>query len=117
MKADYRSPIYELHERCNLDTLATHHKKSLLKLCSKWVHGDGPVELCNMMLPPDIPIKETRHSLSTSVAIPRVNTSMGKKSIKYRATKCWGSAKSEFTSCTKYDQLKNKLKMVRDTFD
>ena len=41
LRADCKTSIYELHEKCNLDTLAVRREKPLLKLCYKWVHGDG----------------------------------------------------------------------------
>ncbi len=50
-KQDIRCPVYELHQRAKVDTLATRREKWLLKLCFNWVHGDGPPAICNMMKP------------------------------------------------------------------
>ena len=117
LKADPRSSIYELHESCKMDTLAVRREKSLLKLCYKWVHGDELEKLCKIMLPPPDPPRQTRQTCNTTVQIPRVKSSMGEKTIMYRAPRCWGMVKKGFTSCTKYEQLKRKLKVVLDTFD
>ena len=38
---DYRWPVHELHNICKIETLATRREKCLVKLCWKWVHGDG----------------------------------------------------------------------------
>ena len=48
---DLMCPVYELHQRVRIDTLATRREKGMLKLCWKWVHGDGPKALCKMMEP------------------------------------------------------------------
>ena len=117
LKSDMRTHLYELHERCNLDTLAVRREKQMIKLCYKWVHGDGPSCLCEMMMPDDRLTRETRSTGSNPVYVPRVQTSMGERSIRYRATKCWMKTKEEYKTCTKFDQLRKKLKVVWDTFD
>ncbi len=110
-------PVYELHQHVKIDTLATRAEKSLVKLCFKWVHGDGPEMLCKMMEPTPEPIRITRSSVRHDPVIPRVKTVMGQRSIRYRATTCWSNVKPELKTCTKLDQLKNKLRTVWDTFD
>ena len=105
-------PIYELHHRVQLDTLATRREKWLFKLCFKWVHGDGPPAICDIMKPDVCSSRVTRHTLENTPLVPRMRTSLGQKSIKYRATKCWANAKPELKSCTKMDQLKRKLRTV-----
>ena len=112
-----RCPVYELHHRAQLDTLATRREKWLLKLCFKWVHGDGPPSICNLMKPDTTALRTTRQTMANTPLVPRCKTVMGTKSIKYRATKSWAEAKQEFKSCVKIDQLKRKLRTVWDTFD
>ncbi len=110
-------PIYELHHRNQIDTLATRREKSLIKLCFKWVHGDGPTVFCDLMKPSIVSTRVTRQTMENVPYVPKVKTTMGEKCIKYRATKCWIEARTEFKSCTKLDQLKRKLRTVWDTFD
>ena len=55
LRVGYRTPLYELHEICNLNKLATRLQKSLIKLCFQYVHGDGPSDSCALMIPPDSP--------------------------------------------------------------
>ncbi len=100
-----------------LDTLATRTEKALVKLCFKWVHGDGPPNLCKLMEPVLDPVRNTRQSARKDPTIPRTKTVMGQRSIRYRATSCWSSTKADLKSCTKLDQLKQKLRTVWDTFD
>ncbi len=116
-KQGARCPIYELHHRVQLNTLATRREKWLIKLCFKWVHGDGPPDICDMMKPDTTHMHITRQTMENVPLIPHMRTTMGQKSIKYRATKCWSNAKSEFKSCTKMEQLKRRLRTVWDTFD
>ena len=110
-------PVYELHHRTQIDTLATRREKSLIKLCFKWVHGDGPPAFCDMMKPNIVRSRVTRSTMENTPYVPKVKTSMGEKSIKFCTTKCWIDAKMEFKTCTKFDQLKRKLRTVWDTFD
>ncbi len=86
LKSDMKAHPYELHERCNLDTLSVRREKQMIKLCYKWVHGDGPTCLCEMMLPDVRLTRETTSSRSNPVYVPRVQTSMGERSIRYQAT-------------------------------
>ena len=116
-RRDIMCPVYELHHHVKLDTLATRAKKSLVKLCFKWVHGDGPQFLCQMMEPVLEPVQNTRQSAKQDSKIPRVKSVMGQRSIKYRVTKCWSNVKQDLKTCTKLDQLKRKLQTVWDTFD
>ena len=116
-KQGIRCPIYELHHWAQVDTLATRREKWLFKLCSKWVHGDGQPAICDIMKPDICSTRLTRQTLENTPFIPRMKTSMGQKSIKYRATKCWVDAKPEFKSSTKVGQLKRRLRTVWDTFD
>ena len=116
-KQGIRCPIYELHHRAQIDTLATRREKWLLKLCFKWVHGDGPPVLCDLMKPELTGTRVTRQTMANTPLVPKFKTMMGTRSIKYRATKTWANAKMEFKSCTKLDQLKRKLRTVWDTFD
>ncbi len=117
LKVDCRFSVYDLHEMCKIDTLAVHREKSLLKLCYKWAHGDGPTQLCNLMLPSEAPVRLTRQAMNVSITVPRVHTMMGERSIGYRAPKYWSTAKPEYRSCTKFEQLNRKLRVVWDTFD
>ena len=117
LKVDCMYSVYKLHETCMMDTLAVQREKSLLKLCYKWVHGDGPKALCRLMLPIETPVRETRQSIKEPILVPRVHSMMGEKAIAYRAPKYWSSAMEEFRSCAKYDQLKRKLCVVWDTFN
>ena len=109
-------PIYELHHQAKIDTLATRREKGLLKLCWKWVHGDGPKALCSMMEPREVVMYQTRLSQQNPPVIPKVKTAMGARSINHRATTAWISAREEFKQCTKLEQLKRKMQTVWDTW-
>ena len=61
-RRDIMTPVYQLHHCVKIDTLATRAEKSLIKLCYKWVHGDGPEMLCKMMEPDPEPTRHTRQS-------------------------------------------------------
>ena len=74
-------------------------------------------DFCELMKPNVTAMRVTRQTMENTPYVPRVKTTMGEKSIKYRATKCWIDAKPEFKACTKLNQLKRKLRTVWDTFD
>ena len=114
---DIMTSVYQLHNRVQIDTLATRAEKALVKLCFKWVHGDSPAVLCQMMEPVPEPARMTRQSQRLDPIIPRCRTTMGQRSIRYRATTCWANTKQEIKTCTKLNQLKRKLRTVWDTFD
>ena len=116
-RQDIMCPVYQLHQFVKVDTLATRAEKSLVKLCFKWVHGDGPEMLCKMMELVPEPVRQTRQSTRQDPVIPRVKSSMGQKAIRFRASTCWTNVKQELKTCTKLDQLKRKLRTVWDTFD
>ncbi len=65
-------PIYELHHRAQVDTLATPREKDLFKLCFKWVHGDGPPAICDIMKPNLVSSGVTRQTLENTPLIPRM---------------------------------------------
>ena len=62
---------------CRIDTSTTRREKNLVKLCIKWVHGDGPCELCKMMGPETAPERTRRQLVSNLPTILRTRTTIG----------------------------------------
>ncbi len=70
-----------------------------------------------MMEPRETVMYHTRQALRNPPVVPKVKTTMGARSINYRASKAWMNAKEDFKQCTKLDQLKRKMQTVWDMFD
>ena len=111
---DLSCPVYELHSKT---PFPLKEKKCIVKLFWKWEHGDGPSFLCKMIEPQENVVHQTRHATSWPPIVPKIKTTMGERSIHFRATHSWITAKDDFKQCTKLAQLKSKLRMVWDTCD
>ncbi len=108
--ADPRCPIYELHERLHIDTLATRRAKSMVKLTYACTHDEQPHYLFDQLNKMDHGTRRTRATESGLLIIPRVNTKYGQFSFGFRAPAQWNLTKCELKAAVNKLQLKNLLK-------
>lgn len=75
--------------------------KQFDKLCFKFVHGDGPQNLCSMMFPPISPVRHTGLSASSPPIVLWIGSNMVAKGIGYRAPLHLGNTEPEINACKK----------------
>ena len=90
--ADAHCPVYELHEKLHLDTLATRRSKSMVKLVYGCLHDREPCYLIDQLVPVDHGDRVTR-AVSAGVVVPKVNGKYGQFSFSFCGLLQWNVTK------------------------
>ncbi len=103
-------PIYTLHERLKLDTLATRRCKTMVRIVYGCLHEEEPAYLFDCLVPVAHPSRVTRASEAGFMQVPRINGLYGSYGFSYRAPLQWNVTRSDLKAAVSKDQLKNLLK-------
>ena len=107
--ADPKCPVYELHERLGLDTLATRRLKSMVKLTYGCIHDKGPLYLHEQLKPVAHSNRVTRAVSAGQLEVPRANGKYGTCAYSFRGPLQWNLTKPELKASVNKLQLKNLL--------
>ncbi len=107
--ADARCPIYELHEKLGLDTLATRRSKSMVKLVYACLYDQEPLYLCDQLRPVGHGHRVTRAVNKGVLEVPRVKNIYGSYMFSYRGPLQWNVTKTTLKAAVNKIQLKRLL--------
>ncbi len=106
---EYDCPVYAMHERLRLDTLATRRSKAMVKLTYCCLHNQQPLYLLDQLK------QVTHHGLPTRSAdanvlvVPRTNSRYGQMAYGFRGPVQWNVTNVELKAAVNFVQLKNLL--------
>ena len=107
---DQYCPVYELHEKLNLDTLATRRCKSMVKIIYSCLYDKEPLYLCDQLEPVQHGNRVTRAATSGVLEVQRTNSKYGQYAFGFRAPVQWNLTKVELKCAVNKCQLKTLLK-------
>ena len=107
---EFECPVYSLHERLKLDTLATRRAKSMIKITYCCIHNQQPLYLLDQLKHVSHMGLPTRSTESSALQIPRIRGRYGQMSYGYRGPMQWNVTCVEYKAAVNVVQLKNLLK-------
>ena len=107
---EYDCPVYELHERLKLDTLATRRAKSMVRITVCCLHNQQPLDLLEQLKAVRHQGLPTRSMEANVFQIPRTTTRYGQMAYGFRGPMQWNVTNPEFKAAVNVIQLKNLLK-------
>ena len=110
LTAEPDTPLYHLHERLRLDTLATRRSKTMVRVTYSCIHDKEPCYLYDKLLPVRHEGRHTRACESGMLQVPRVSTSYGNMAFSYRGPVQWNITSAELKAAVNKQQLKSLLK-------
>ena len=109
MLEDTTCPVYAMHERLKLDTLATRRVKAMVKLIYGLLHDQEPAYLYNKLMPVANGGKQTRACESGELVIPRAKSNYGSYAFLYRGPLQWNITKTDLKVAVNKLQLKTLI--------
>ena len=103
-------PIYQLHERLHLDTLATRRMKTMVQVTFSCLHAKEPMYLYGKLQPVEHEGRRMRATEAGMLHIPRVLSNYGKMAYSYRAPKAWNGLNPLLKAAANKCQLKSLIK-------
>lgn len=103
-------PIYSLHERLKLDTLATRRSKSMIKITYSCIHNQQPLYLLDQLQQVTHLGLPTRATDANVLKVPRVKGNYGRMAYSFRGPMQWNVTCVEFKAAVNVMQLKNLLR-------
>ena len=110
LTAEPDTPIYSLHERLHLDTLATRRSKTMVKCTYSCLHDKEPTYLYDKLVPVSHEGLRTRACEAGMLQVPRTKTNYGKMAYAYRGPLQWNLTNVEFKAAVSKNQLKSLLR-------
>ncbi len=102
-------PIYTLHERLKLDTLATRRSKSMVKVIFNCLHDKEPMYLYEQLVPVQHAGRQTRAMEAGLLQIPKMKTNLGQHAFCFRGPVQWNLTQPGLKAAVNKIQLKNLL--------
>ncbi len=103
-------PVYSLHERLKLDTLATRRSKTMIKITFCCIHNKQPLYLLDQLQQVTHLGLPTRRADANMLAVPRVRGNYGRMAYSFRGPVQWNLTSVKFKAAVNVIQLKNLLK-------
>ena len=106
---DFDCPVYTLHERLWLDTLATRRAKAMVKITYCCLYHQQPLYLLDQL------IEVTHRGLPTcstsagALVVPRTKSHYGQMAYSFRGPMQWNVTNVEIKAAVNTVQLKNLL--------
>ncbi len=110
LTAEPDTPIYQLHERLHLDTLATRRSKTMVKVTYSYLQDKEPCYLHGKLVPVQYEGRHTRACESGMLQVPRTSSKYGKMAFAFRAPVQWNITNTELKAAVNKLQLKSLLK-------
>ena len=110
LSAQPDTPIYQLHERLHLDTLATRRSKTMVKVTYSCLHDKEPHYLYDKLKPVNHGGRHTRACESGLLQVPRTKSNYGKMAFAFRGPVQWNITKMELKAAVNKAQLKALIK-------
>ncbi len=104
------TPVYQLHEKLHLDTLATRRSKTMVKTTYSCLHDKEPHYLYDKLKAVSHEGRRTRACDSGMLQVPRMKTNYGKMSYAFRGPVQWNVTNLDFKAAVNKKQLKSLLK-------
>ncbi len=91
-------PVYEMHEKLNIDMLATRRCKSMVKIIYTCLHDKEPSYLYDKLKPVNYGNRVTRVAASGVLEVPKTNAKYDQYAFGFRAPVQWNLTKVELKS-------------------
>ena len=116
-----KCPVYQLHEKLNLDMLATRWAKAMVKITYNCLHDNEPTCLVEQLIPvghegrmtracDSHEGRMTRACDSGMLTVPRVSSRYGQFSYSFRGPVQWNLTNVNLKAAVNKVQLKNLLR-------
>ncbi len=102
--------IYDMHERLNMDTLATRRAKAMVKMTYNVLHDKSPAYLYDMLVPVSHGNRHTRATESGELAVPRTKTKYGTYAYSFRGPLQWNLTDISLKAAVNKIQLNRLIK-------
>ena len=110
LSAQPDTPVYQLHERLHLDTLATPRSKTMVKVTYSCLHDREPNYLYDKLLPVNHEGIRTRACEAGMLQVPCTRLNYGKMAYAFRGLVQWNITAVDFKAAINKLQLKMLLK-------
>ena len=107
---DYDCAVYSMHEKLNIDTLATRRAKSMVKLTYGILHDQTPSYLYDRLQPVAHVGRLMRATESGELNVPRVHSKYGAYAFSYRGPLQWNPTSIDLKAAVNKVQLINLIK-------
>ncbi len=104
------TPIYQLHEKLHLDTLATRRSKTMVKVVFSCLHDKEPNYLYDHLRPVNHGGRHTRACEAGMLQVPRTSTNYGRMAFSFRGPVQWNVTSNNLKAAVNKLQLKALLK-------